>query len=479
MLWLALRFPLLPLEVYARAAQAGDPLVVVSGSGPQAQIVACNEGALACGIRPHMGLSAAAALDSRLKSVMRDSAAEQSALERIAGWAYQFTPAVSIAPSAELLLEIEGSLGLFGGLAHLWREVAEGVKALGYEATLACAPTPRAAQWFARAGLGIRLQHPDALHTAFARLPVGVLEAGPEVLALLEEVGVATIEDVLRLPRAGLARRVGSMLIDELDRALGRLPDPRSFFAPPAVFRAVQPLPAPAGEAEMLVFAARRLLLELCGLLAARASGAQRLAFTFVHHRCEPTRLTLSLFAATRDAEHLTSLLRERLARTLLCPVTAVALESELLLPLAPHTRTLFPDRAPLEESATRLIERLRARLGDEAVTGLRRFPDHRPERAWRSCTPGVREPSAPACAASRPLWLLERPQPLAGNGFGPSYGGRLTLLAGPERIESGWWDGEEVARDYFVASTPSAALVWIYRERSPGGGWFLHGFFS
>ena len=58
-----------------------------------------------------------------------------------------------------------------------------------------------------------------------------------------------------------------------------------------------------------------------------------------------------------------------------------------------------------------------------------------------------------------------------------PHDDGRLELLAGPERIESGWWDGGEVARDYFIARAPSSALLWIFRAR--GGGWYLHGLFA
>ena len=73
----------------------------------------------------------------------------------------------------------------------------------------------------------------------------------------------------------------------------------------------------------------------------------------------------------------------------------------------------------------------------------------------------------------------MSKPRLLSEVAAAPCYEGRLTLLAGPERIESGWWDGHDVARDYFVACNPTEALVWIYRERNAGGGWFLHGFFA
>ena len=479
MLWLALRFAALPLEVYARAARGTNPLAVVSSIGTHAEIIACNDAARARGVKPGMPPMAASALASDLHIVPRNIAAEHAALERIAAWAIQFTPAVSVAAPDEVLLEIAGSLALFGGLKPLWHEISEGLRALGYAAALASAPTPLAAQWFARAGLAVRLRHTDALRVSLPDLPLEVMHAAPDALALLRNVGAKTVGDCLALPRDALARRLGQALLDDLDRALGKLSDPRLFFTPPTVFKAAQPLPAPAHEAEMLLFAARRLLVELCGYLAATASGAQALCFTFEHHAREPTRLTLKLVSPTRDADHLTNVLREKLERTALpCPATAIALESELLLPLASRNLSLLPDAGRQEEAAAQLIERLRARLGDEAVLGLKRFADHRPECAWRTCQPGSRDTTA-AAAASRPLWLLAHPRALTEVAAAPCYEGRLRLLAGPERIESGWWDGNDVMRDYFVASNPAEAMLWIYRERNRDGRWFLHGFFA
>jgi protein ImuB len=54
-----------------------------------------------------------------------------------------------------------------------------------------------------------------------------------------------------------------------------------------------------------------------------------------------------------------------------------------------------------------------------------------------------------------------------------------LQLLEGPERIETGWWDGREVARDYYVARDDSGAELWVYRERLPPHAWYLHGVFG
>jgi protein ImuB len=480
MLWLAIRLPLLPLEVYARAVEPATPLAVTTTSGSRSEVIACTDAASQRGVRPGMPVAAAMALAADLTTVPRDTTAERAALERIASWSHQFTPAVAIAEPAEVLLEIEGSLALHGGLQRLWAAAAEGLKNLGYAATLACAPAPLAAQWFARAGLNVRLRHLDALRSSLPDLPLDVIDLAPEARDVLLNVGARTIGDCLALPRDGLARRCGPGLCEKLDRAFGREPDPRPFFTPPSMFKAAQPLPAPAHEADMLLFCARRMLVELCGCLAAALSGVQRLTFSFAHHKREPTRVPLTLVHATRDPEHLTSVLRERLNRTALpAAVTEILLESELVLPLEASSQSFLPDGARHEEAAAHLIERLRARLGDEAVVGLKRAADHRPERAWRACEPGSRDAGALASLAHRPLWLLAQPRPLTERGEVPCYDGKLSLLAGPERIESGWWDGHDVKRDYFVASNCADALLWIYRERAPGGRWFLHGFFA
>src|SRR6185503_1666339 len=150
----------------------------------------------------------------------------EAALERVAAWAIQFTPAVSLAQPAEVLLEIAGSLTLFGGLKRLWNELSEGLRTLGLTVSMACAPTPLAALWFARAGLAVRLQHADALKVSLPDLPLEVMQFAPEALALLQNVGARTVGDCLALPRDGLARRLGSLdFVEDLDRALGTFPD--------------------------------------------------------------------------------------------------------------------------------------------------------------------------------------------------------------------------------------------------------------
>jgi protein ImuB len=344
---------------------------------------------------------------------------------------------------------------------------------------MAGAPTPLAAQLFARAGLPTRIRHGDALRLSLGQLPASVLDLPAALGDMLRNIGIRTLGECLELPRDGLARRAGRELLAQLDCALGNAPDPRPAFMPPQTFKATLPLPAPVENAEMLLFAARRLIAELCGLLAATGKGAQRLKFLLSHEDGRETHLALSLVTASRDPAHLASVLRERLERTRLpSPAITITLESEKLLPFSSGNLTFLPDEREQTEALARLIERLRARLGESAVQGLDAVADHRPERAWCAREPGNNGDGTRITwrPSARPLWLLNTPRPLAQVHEIPQYEGPLTRLTAAERIESGWWDGGDIKREYFVARNPAQSLLWIYRE---SGGWYLHGFFS
>ncbi len=406
----------------------------------------------------------------------------RAAHEALAAWAGRYTPSVSIESDCGLLLEVERSLRLFGGLHSLVGALRADLAAMGHAARLAGAPTARAAWWLARSGTERLIDRAAPLAAALAALPLTVLDCEADTLETLRAIGARTLDDVLRLPRDGLARRFGERLLGELDRALGRTPEPRRFFAPPARFRARLELAAEVGEAEALVHAAQRLLVQLGGFLAARAGGVTRFTLTFAHRAGRATEVAIGLVAPSRDAGHFTLLLRERLARCSLAePVRAIALAATQIVPLAGDNRALFHDRVSAAGHWPQLVEQLRARLGERSAHGLALAAEHRPERA--SLAGDFGRSSITADFGLRPLWLLPEPRPLAEIDGVPQHDGPLKLLAGPERIESGWWDGDRVARDYFVAQTRERSLMWVFRERPRAGsdaaGWYLHGWFA
>jgi len=388
----------------------------------------------------------------------------------VAGWVGQFTPRVSLEPPQELVLEVEGSLRYFGGRWKLLAQLRAGLTGLGFEARVAEAPTARAALWLARGGGG-------KLET----LPVAVIGPDAEFLALLAGLGVRTIGGLMRLPRDGLARRFGTGLLDALDQARGTAPEARPFFVPPPRFAVRLELPAPVSQAEYTIFSVRRLLTQMEGFLAARHAGVRGFCLCLEHEAGAPTEVRVQLVSPARDEKHFLHLLRERLgALSLQAPVEAIRLTAEQLASLPGKNGRLLRDPRAGGEEWQRLVERLQVRLGSAAVQELDTREDHRPERAFRFVAPGAARPAAKerpgGSAAARPLWLIEPPRRLVEGDF--------SLLAGPERIETGWWDGAEAKRDYFIARTGERSLAWIYRERGGelGGqreGWFLHGYFA
>jgi protein ImuB len=239
--------------------------------------------------------------------------------------------------------------------------------------------------------------------------------------------------------------------------------------------------------------ALERLLGRLQAFLRERSAGINGLAVTLLHRGRSATRLRLGLARPGGEAGHLLALLHERLGRmSLPAPVAALRLRSTVAVPLELRTGVLpgTAERDADPEAAARLLEHLRARLGHEAVFGVRLVPEHRPERAWRISEPTLSSKGTPSSSPegkdsapflqARPLWMFAEPQPLPEHDGLPRSGGHpLTLSSGPERIETGWWDGQDVRRDYYVAVAAEGVRLWVYRERRRGGGWWLHGVFG
>jgi protein ImuB len=145
-------------------------------------------------------------------------------------------------------------------------------------------------------------------------------------------------------------------------------------------------------------------------------------------------------------------------------------------LTLTPSSRSLIPQSERTELSRGQLIDQLQARLGEKSVYGVTVYADHRPEKSWRATIPGEQQYYAPL--NHRPSWLLHTPKALVSISDIPQLRGPLTILNGPERIETGWWDEKDIKRDYYLALTQDRSQIWIYKDVKDRK-WFLHGIFS
>jgi protein ImuB len=483
MRWLAIHLPDLSLAVFTRAQATPMPFAV-GQPGRVERILSANPAALAQGVRPGLGVAAARTLCPSLQVRPRHPRAERDALERLAAWCLRFTSHVSLTPPQDLLLDIAASLRLFGGPESLLAQVADGLSQLGYAHRLALAPTPLGALIIATWCRDIPTEHAApiadlrALRARIAPLPLQALGLDTRTLDDLTRMGLRQISDLLRLPRRGLAARLDRAQLGRLERLLGESPDPRPRFEPPARYHGRLELPAEIERVEALIFPCRRLLDELEGVLRGHQGGTDRLDWRLEHPGMQATRLILGSAHLLREANRWLELLRERLGRLALpAPVREIHLHVVTIRTLHPEAVSLFPqDATTTQRPDPALLDRLRARLGRRAIRGIAAVADHRPEHAWRWCEPG--ETGAGIPRPERPLWLLAEPRPLPVREGRPWLDGPLTLGRERERIEIGWWDDDEVRRDYFVATTPSGERLWIYREIDADQRWFLHGLF-
>jgi protein ImuB len=230
------------------------------------------------------------------------------------------------------------------------------------------------------------------------------------------------------------------------------------------------------------------LLGELAGFLDARGCGAGALELQLAHQGAPATRINLELVVPSRDAEHLQALLAQRIERVPIHhQVLYLGMRVKRLLPLAPHTADLHSAKQERgqgdagAQDGQLLVEQLGSRLGLERVSTLTPVSDYRPERSgvelsWYTQQSRRHSEAALTFNPGMPLWLLPQPRPLDGAGISD---GRLVLEEGPCRIESGWWDGEDVARDYYVARSMRGSRYWVFRECRRPRGWYVHGLFA
>jgi protein ImuB len=318
-------------------------------------------------------------------------------------------------------------------------------------------------------------------------------------------MGVATVGEVLRLPRQGFVKRFGAMCLVELDRALGKLPDPRVSYRAPERFITDFDLNEEQDDAALLLNACRELLARLERFLIKRQLAVQHIEFSFFHLQVPATHLELGCVQADRAVQHWFDLLEIRFERLEFpAPVIAIRLCGGHGQQFMTVTETLpfrCKEKKRQHTSIAHLTERLSARMGDETVHGVMAVAEHRPQYAWQARSTGE-EP--PCCASGaglttdlhvpglladvrrsnrlilrRPLWVLEQPRLLEVRHEAPFYGGPPKFLSGPERLETGWWDDDGIARDYYVAVNPQRVHLWIFRDRARGGHWYLHGMFG
>lgn len=469
MLWLCLHFPRLPADALGLEDEFD---AVTEQRGASRWLITAAPGA---GIG--LPLGSALSLQPQLRVHARNAKAEQLALQRLAHWIYRYGSPVHAeiresaeagrAPQALLWIEIAASLRLFGSYAALREKLCADLLEMAQSASFAVTPSRAASALFATLGKGIAVRERAPLERRLATVPVAALPWPRAQLEMLRGVGLRRVGDLFALPRSAFARRFGAARLRELDQLRGQASEPGTAIVPPPVFHRRFELASEIDQVDALLFPLRRLAFELQGWLRSCDVGARTVRLVCVHPQRRRTNLTLRFGDAHRDGQRLFETLRERLLREpLVAAVRTLELHADEIAAAAVPQHDLFDDADRAGDWA-RAVERVAARLGDTAVWTPAPHAEHRPERAQRRAA-DAHDPDPTHRA--RPLWLLKTPLPL------PSAATALDLTA-PERIESGWWSGADVQRDYHRLDW-QGTQAWVFCERA-SGRWFLHGLWA
>ena len=472
MLWACIALPQLALDaVLRRSADPDAPLALVGGSAQLRTLHAVNAAAAQAGLKPGMRLTAALALLPDFAKVNYEPASEARWQRFLAAWAYRHSSLVSAQWPGCIVLEVRASFQLLGPWPRMEARLRSELTTLGFGHRIAMAPTPRAARVLAGLQDGVSVSNPLAMQALLDKVPVRRANLPDNAGERLQRMGIRDLRTLRALPRDSLRRRFGADLLQHIEQLYGEADDPLTHYAPPDQFDAKLELGHEVENHMALLFPLRRLIGDLCTYLSIRDGGVQRFVLRLEHEGAH-TDVEVGLLAAEREPAILFELTRNRLERTSIPkPVIGMRLLARELPAFVPAARDLFELRAQQSLPWPHLRERLRARLGDDAVYRVAPSGDPRPEHAWhRVQGDSAHIPDAPH-RPPRPLWLLPRAVPLRDRD--------LRIVSGPERLESGWWDGADARRDYYVLETSRGQRAWAFVPPGECDGWMLHGWFA
>ena len=481
-LWLGLTILNAPL--YAQEIDDCSPSVITSIENNKNILIALNDSARDAGLSHGMTLNGALALVPNLKAYPRNLRKERKLLDRVASWATQFSSLVSLIQPDGLVIEVGGSLRLFSGVEKFQAKFSDELRRLKLGFSFSLAPTPLGAVWLSRARAPSLTPTRD-LSSAIAKLPISTLRWPKKTEELLREMGVSTVGECMRLPRGGFARRVGHEYLQQLDKALGKFPDLRTPFKPKNRFLSSIDFDEESVDRNFLMGAGERLLSELAIKLREAQQSVDRISFEFFHLKRKSTSMTLRLLGPTYEIDRLITLFCDRFERFVIEePVISIKLTTghAVTAKIINDSLDLGPKDACSTIDSHLLVERLRTRFGVKAVHGLCLVNEHRPEAAWNrveDANLNIKASKSAQWNSRRPLWMLSDVIPLVSSNEQPCYDGTLVLIQGPERIETGWWDGGDVSRDYYIARNSKGSYFWVFKDLRGRQGWYLHGIFS
>ncbi|MCC2617494.1 DNA polymerase Y family protein [Aestuariibacter halophilus] len=469
-LWLYLHFPKLQMDTLYHQQDLQRPVVIVDAAVNA--VVQYNTQAYQAGIRKGMGLGHASALCQSLQVIPYSPDITHKTLLDVAQWLYLVTGDICPFQPDGLLLRIHTMLSLYGGLEGYWHALNSHLQSLRLHYHYATGPTPQAARLLARYGWDQRHQDADVHQRALATVPLSNTDLERKTIHSLARVGVKRLGDLMALPLNELAQRYDHTLVTYLGRIKGSFQQPVSFYQPSERFERYLELLYDIEDINALLVPVAQLLGQLSHFLKLRDQLSEEITLVLHHRDAEPQTVIVRSAVGEYRLTAWQTLCRLKLETlTLEAPVYGLTLKGGHAYIRQPDKQDLFSGQQGAL-SCLQLVSQLQARLGEDAVFQILPGDDPRPEYATVQHAPlrpmQLKAPVSDHMALLRPSLLLTPPKPLTH---------KVTLLHGPERIATGWWDNQAVIRDYFVGCNGRGEWLWLFR--TPQQQWFIHGLFS
>jgi protein ImuB len=426
--------PHLAVERWVKSSDsAPDAPVVLTVEGTHGPIIhAVTKAAAERGARTGARLTDARALDPGLVAVAADLEGDAALVQRLAKWAGRWSPLVEVDGPDALRLDVSGVAHLFGGEEALVGDIERRFARLGLTARVAIAPTAAAAWAFSHFSsrrdaetrrdrgphqclcvsaslrekkLDSRFRGNDELMEMLTALPIAALRLEPDTVRTLERLGLKTVGVLLGVPRLALARRFRGAedVVDALDRALGRKPEPLTAAPADPPPRALVRLEEPAMHPEAGQQALEQLIPDLVRHLQERHLGARRLSLTGYRVDGSTAVASVATSIASREPKHLARLLADKAAA--LDPefgFDAFALQADWTENLNAAQDSLVEEPSGERELA-RLVDRLTVKLGRRRVRRPQPFESHLPECASGWVAAVAFSPSSPSGGGREP----------------------------------------------------------------------------
>ena len=418
-------------------------------------------------------------------------------LDQLAGHMQSVSSTVSFHPQA-LICEVRSSLKYFNGIDVIHQKLQELVEEqlrqwnLADDFFYAASPTASGSLLLARSGNNTLVYQKKNLRSALGQLSTDVLDLNKEQQRRLLNMGIRHLRDIWRLPSDGLCRRFGSSFVNQLNKALGKSAEPTQNYISPPEFSASYDLPYELKNLDRVLSIVDELLVKLCAFLRRRDLSTSNLALSLFHEKNDNTEINIGLRVASRSRQYFNLLLETHFDKlSIPAPIVAIKIEVKKFDAFFTKSNSLLKDNAsdlaPYSDSSlVQFIEQLQARLGNNYVKSISNATQHCPEHAnlqigYKEKPNQENKITVPAevPANPRPLWLLQEPKQLNINKGRLFYRKPISIVSGPERIETHWWSGIDVCRDYYTAREHQGSRLWIYREKTGERHWYLHGFFA